>query len=349
MVGIAFLGAGIFAKEAHLPAIAEHKANLLAVYSRSTRSAESLKSAADDLSIPTSQVDVYSDEQEPLGRGLSQLLDRSDIAAVIVVLPILVQPDVVRRCLAAGKHVLCEKPIAKDVAAASQLIVEYEKEFLPKSLVFSIAEQFRYDRAFTHVRDLIADGKIGSLNHVHARVWGNIEPGSNKWYETEWRKNPEYQGGFVLDGGVHFVALIRYISGQEVVNTTSLVSQTYKHLPPLDTVNAALRFENGTLGSLSISFASAKKIFEFIFVGDDKVVTVSGADGGSRIKLEDGDGKVLSAEVIDGQGVSEEIKAFLQAAAIGKADSRAGPREALADLAVIESICSGGGDVAVSL
>lgn len=302
-----------------------------------------MKSAADELGIPTSQLDVYSDEQD--GRGLSELLVRSDIAAIIIVLPILVQPSVVRRCLAAGKHVLCEKPIAKDVAAASQLILEYEKEFQPKGLVFSVAEQFRYDRAFTHVRDLVAQGKIGSLQHVHARVWGNVQPGSNKWYETEWRKNPEYQGGFVLDGGVHFVALIRYVSGQEIVNTTSLVAQTYPFLPPLDTVNAALQFENGTLGSLSICFASAKKVVEFVFVGDDKVVTVSGVDGGSRITLEDGDGKVLNEEVIDGQGVSEEIKAFLHAAATGKPDRKAGPREALADLGVIESICSGGGPV----
>ncbi|KAI9043163.1 Gfo/Idh/MocA family protein [Aspergillus affinis] len=347
MVGIAFLGAGIFAKEAHLPAIAEHQANLLAVYSRSTRSAESLKSAADALGISASQIDVYSDEEEAQGRGLSDLLGRNDITACIVVLPILVQPTVVRRCLGAGKHVLCEKPIAKDVAAASQLILEYEKEFQPKGLVFSIAEQFRYDRAFTHVRDLVAEGKIGSLKHVHARVWTNIRPVSNKWYETEWRKNPEYQGGFVLDGGVHFVALIRYISGQEIVSTASLVAQTHSHLPPLDTVNAALRFGNGTLGSLSICFASAKNKFKFIFVGDDKVVTVSGADGGWRIVLEDEEGKVLSEEIIDGQGVSEEIKAFLHASSLGKADSKAGPREALADLAVIESICSGGGDVSV--
>ncbi|RJE26161.1 hypothetical protein PHISCL_01511 [Aspergillus sclerotialis] len=363
MTGSAMLGAGLFAKEgeyptsppslpletdwptAHLPALVQHKANLVAVYSRSTASAQSLVTVAAGLGVQTSNIGVYSDEQKASNQGLSDLLARSDIGSVIIALPILVQPAVVRQCLAAGKHVLCEKPIAKDVQTAVQLIKNYEKEYLPRGLVLSVAEQFRYDRAFTFARNLVSS-KIGALRHIHARVWGNIQPGDNKWYETEWRKSPGFQGGFILDGGVHFVALIRYVSGLEVVQTASLFQQTYDHLPPLDTVNAGLRFNNGAAGSLSFSFASVKGNFEFIFVGAEGSVTVSGAgDAGQRVTLEDKEGKVQEEQVIDGQGVQEEVKAFLQAAGSGKAEPRAGAREALADVAVVESVCSGGGKV----
>lgn len=72
-----------------------------------------------------SQLTAYSDDGEA---GLGDLLARSDIHAVIVVLPISQQPDVIIRALKAGKHVLSEKPVAKDVKSALKLIEIYEKE-----------------------------------------------------------------------------------------------------------------------------------------------------------------------------------------------------------------------------
>ena len=79
---------------------------LKAIYSRSLASA---KSAAE-----SHAVDLYSDDSQPL----DALLARDDISAVIIALPITAQPAVITKALAAGKHVLAEKPIAKDVASA---------------------------------------------------------------------------------------------------------------------------------------------------------------------------------------------------------------------------------------
>lgn len=65
---------------------------------------------------------------------------------------------------------------------------------------------------------IFEDKAIGRLTQLHMKVWGNVTPGG-KYYETPWRKAPGYQGGFVLDGGVHHIALIRYVSGEEIVET----------------------------------------------------------------------------------------------------------------------------------
>lgn len=263
-------------------------------------------------------------------------------------LPILVQPDIVRQCLAAGKHVLCEKPIAKDVATGRKLIADYETTYAPRNLVFSVAEQFRYDIAYTRAREIVAGGEIGPLQHVHARVWNNIRLDSNnKYFETSWRREPGYQGGFLLDGGVHYVALIRTIAAQEIVETKGMATQVYAHLPPADTVNSALRFSGGAVGSLSVSFASAKKAFEFVFVGTRGALTVMNASPGSRdtkLVLEKEDGEPRE-EVLAGKGVYEEIKAFLKASELGQRDPRGNPLEALADVAVVENLCLGGGQI----
>lgn len=98
---------GIFAKEQHLPAILAVPSllQLKALYSRSLKSAQSLSEDA------PSGVDLYSEDQD--GKNFDKLLDRDDIQALIIALPILSQPDFIKKALAKGKHVLSEKPVAK--------------------------------------------------------------------------------------------------------------------------------------------------------------------------------------------------------------------------------------------
>lgn len=89
-------------------------------------------------------IDLYSEDSKPL----SELLSRSDIHAVIIALPIPAQPAYIKQALAAGKHVLAEKPIAKDVATARELIQWYGSNIDRSKVFFGIAEQFRYFNAF---------------------------------------------------------------------------------------------------------------------------------------------------------------------------------------------------------
>ncbi|KAL1962655.1 hypothetical protein VTN77DRAFT_9289 [Rasamsonia byssochlamydoides] len=343
MSGIAIIGAGIFATEEHLPSLKRVDANLKAVYSRSKSSAENFLSAAQKLGFAASQIDLYSDDSE---QGLDDLLKRPDIAGVIIVLPITIQPAIIRRCLAAGKHVLSEKPIAEDVRSARELISDYQQKYAPEGLILSIAEQFRYMKANEVGRRwIVEDNAIGTLIQVHVRMWRNFKPGG-KYVETAWRKIPAYQGGFVLDGGVHHIALARYVSGQEIVETRSFATQLAAHLPPVDTVNAAILLSGGASGTLSMSFASTKPATEFVFIGTKGTLTIN-MDGPntSVLKLQSEDGKLLKEQTVESQGIDCEIKAFLHAIAAGKAEERAGVIEALNDVAVVESLYAGGGRV----
>jgi predicted dehydrogenase len=68
------------------------------------------------------------------------VLGDKSIEAVILVLPITVQPDMIRRAWRAGKHVLSEKPLGRDVAEGKALIREYENEWKPNGLIWRVAE-----------------------------------------------------------------------------------------------------------------------------------------------------------------------------------------------------------------
>jgi predicted dehydrogenase len=99
-----------------------------------------------------------------------------------------------------GKHVLSEKPIAPTVSAGRSLIETYKNNY--PTLHWRIAENFEVEPAFLRVRDIISSGAIGEVTFFRLTNVGYIDEEANKYYKTPWRTTPEYQGGFLLDGGV---------------------------------------------------------------------------------------------------------------------------------------------------
>lgn len=163
-------------------------AELKAVYSRSEKSATEFAAAAQKALNLSAPPKVYFDASSDA--NLDALLARSDIAAVVVALPITTQPSIVRKALAAGKHILSEKPVAPDVAGGVQLIKEYETTYKPKGLIWRIAENFEVEPAYQAAGEIIRSGKIGKVAFFNARVVNHIEK-DNKYYNTPWRTVPD--------------------------------------------------------------------------------------------------------------------------------------------------------------
>ena len=133
---IALLGSGLFASMAYLPAIlaAKDDFHFHTVWSRSQKSAEGLLARAKELGISPLPAVQYGDA------GLEAVLKDKSIDGVMLVLPITAQPPLVLKCLAAGKHVMSEKPLHKDVASAIELVEAYESQYKSKGLIFRTAE-----------------------------------------------------------------------------------------------------------------------------------------------------------------------------------------------------------------
>ncbi|KAJ4355536.1 uncharacterized protein N0V89_003553 [Didymosphaeria variabile] len=328
-IGIALIGSGIFAKEEHLPAIraASSSLSLNAIYSRSLSSAKALAAEAGD-------VELYSEDQE--GKGYDELLKRDDVQGVVIALPILVQPSYIKKALSAGKHVLAEKPIAKDVATASELITWYKSTI--SGPTFSIAENFRFLASFDYAAAQVS--QLGRLLGFRMRVQNFVKPGG-KYFETAWRKKPEYQGGFLLDGGVHFIAGTRVVlegAGVKPVATSAFSTQLQEHLPPVDTVDATVKLSNGASGTMSMSFGTTFSGSEYVFAAEKGTVTVS---RGKVTVVRDG--KEESKEFPEeGNGVKQEIAAWGKALGEGKPDPRQSAEEALRDLQVLEALLQSG-------
>ncbi|GLB39493.1 putative oxidoreductase family, C-terminal alpha/beta domain [Lyophyllum shimeji] len=359
--GIAILGAGIFAKEAHLPSLAAlgHAAPVLkAVYSRSEKSAHDLADAA-AIALRLTPPAVYHDGDK--STDLDALLARSDIDAVIVVLPITLQPSVILKALAAGKHVLSEKPVAPDVAQGLGLIQTYNTTYKAKGLIWRVAENFEAEPGFRAAAAAIASGKIGKVIFFRTVVCNYIDKDS-KWYKTPWRTVPDYQGGFLLDGGVHTIAALRIMLPHRLTHLSGFASLNKDYLEPHDTINAIVRAGDNFHGTAELTWASPTKSRPvtdgFVITGTDgwlsvNQVTIEGANDPvlritvkSVIKAE-GKGEVEKEEIIEEpvQGVKAELASFFDAIAGKDALNIGEPLEALRDVAFIQAALNSNGSV----
>lgn len=330
-VGVALIGGGIWAREEHLPAIlAAPDLTLKAVCSRTTKSAEALNTFLD------APVPVYSEES---GEGFDVLLQRADVHAVIISLPIKSQEPLIRKALQANKHVLSEKPVGENLQDALNLIKWYRSEIAGKGPTWCVAENFRYLASYDHARKELAS--LGRVVSFYGKIL-SLQKKEGKWYNTEWRKNPTHQGGFLLDGGVHDMAAIRLLleaqPGNEVSEVSAFTSQIQEHLPPVDTVHTIWKTKSGVLGSLQMSQGSSLSANEWTvecekgWVKVDRAgVTVSRDGQTSTTKIEN-----------ERTGVPPEVRAWGAALAAGKVNKEQEPEAALADLELLELMLKSG-------
>lgn len=153
---------------------------------------------------------------------------------------------------------------------------------------------------------------------------------------TAWRKTPNYQGGFLLDGGVHMLAGLRLILGSEQVTAVSAQSQQQQsYLPPVDTVDAVVQTGSGATGVVSISFGSPFSDNVFEFACEKGVVSMNNDDVAFN-------GETHTIE-FDGKGVIPEVAEFATAVVNGRpVEKRQSPQEAMADLEMLEQMLQSG-------
>jgi len=334
---------------AHLPAIeANPSLTLKAVYSRSEKSARDLASAAKS----PSSLAIYHDSPST---SLAALLARSDITGVIIALPITAQPPIIRQALLAGKHVLSEKPIGPTIAAAQELIAFYDALPSPKP-IWAVGENFRYIDALEYGASKLQEIG-GELTTFRLARHGFVAQG-DKYLNTPWRKVPEYQGGFLLDGGVHFVAALRMLlgatgqgqgqgGGEELARLVGFSGLLEERLLPVDTVNAVAVTQSGKTGSIAMSFGT-----EFKSGLEVEVVTTKGAVHLTEAwpvraiksvrKNEAGEKVEETKEFKFTIGVAEEVVAWGEAMEKGVVETKQSPVEALKDLEILQRLLESG-------
>ena len=236
-----------------------------------------------------------------------EVIARDDIDVIDIVTPGDSHAEIAIAALRAGKHVLCEKPLANTVAEAQEMAEV--AEIAARSGVFAmLGHTYRRLPATTYARDLVAQGAIGTVQQVRASYLQDwlTDPST----PLAWRLQKHLAGSGALgDIGAHIIDLTQYITGQTLESVSGTIETIIKQRPILESSaglggvggtelgdvtvdDVALftgRYDSGVLGIFEATrFATGRK--------NALRVEVSGSTGAIAFDLED----LNSLEVYDG-------------------------------------------------
>ena len=332
MINIGIIGCGKIAQVRHIPEYAENPdAKLAAFFSPNRARAQE-------------QADKYGGKVYDTAEAL---LADPDIDAVSICAANYAHAELSIQALNAGKHVLCEKPMATTLADC-EAMVECAKK---NGKFLMIGHNQRLAKAHMEAKRLIDEGLIGdiitfrtSFGHGGPETW-SISPGKNVWFFDK----KKAAMGVMADLGVHKTDLIQYLTGQRVVRTTARLVTLDKRGEDGELIgvddNAVCIYEmsGGAFGTMTASWT--------YYGAEDNSTVLYGTKGIMRIyddpahsivvKLADGQEQVYDVEQIqtnDNQTKSGVIDLWVDCLKNNRAPEISGESALYAMRAVFASI-----------
>jgi predicted dehydrogenase len=198
--------------------------------------------------------------------NFDDIKDNKDVDIVYIVLPNGMHAEYTIRAAKAGKHVLCEKPMANTVEEC-QSMIDACKEANVKLM---IAYRCHYEPFNLDAIERIRKGELGNIKQITADSGFNIQP--DKSSAAKWRVNKKLAGGgSLMDIGIYSLNATRYLTGEEPTQITAFESSD-KSDPRFqeveDRIHFVLRFPSGVLASVTSSY-SIQGVRHYRVIGDE--------------------------------------------------------------------------------
>lgn len=187
------------------------------------------------------------------------MLASPELDAIYIPLPNAMHAEWSIRAAEAGKHVLCEKPLAMSAGQAGAMFAAAARN----GIVLREAYPYLAQQQTIRTRELIAEGAIGRLQIIRASFGVPFSARSNI------RLNPALGGGSLLDAGSYPVSLCRILAGSAPKRVQSVARWTDDAVDR--TLVSTIDFANGVLAQISCSFATAFHRHA-ILAGDDGII-----------------------------------------------------------------------------
>jgi predicted dehydrogenase len=237
-VRVGVVGTG-FGAAVHVPAWQRAGAEVVAIASGQRARAEA---AAQQGGVPFGTDDYTA------------LLARVDLVSIAT--PPALHYPMTLAAIAAGKHVLCEKPFAASLEEARAMVAAAEGA----RIVHGVAHEFRYLPARLHLSELLAAGYLGEPFLLRA---ADLHDRALRGGQSPWWYSQAAAGGLLGAAGSHYLDALRVWLGElsavggSLDNVVARLRPRPAHLPPDvsadDTASLALRFANGAQGTLHLS------------------------------------------------------------------------------------------------
>jgi len=278
-VNVGIIGAGRIGR-VHVENLAYHipEANVVAIADIFVEAAE--KCAA-DFGIPSAAKDHRA------------ILENDQIEAVVICSSTDTHAQFIEEAAALGKHIFCEKPIDLDLKRIDRALEAVDKAGVKLQVGFNR----RFDPSFKRVRDMVAEGKVGTPHIVHIISRDPAPP------PIEYIK---VSGGIFVDMTIHDFDMARYLIGSEAEEVYAaggvMVDPKIGEAGDIDTAMVTLRYANGAIGSIDNSRQAV--------YGYDQRVEVFGSEGGIVVANRTPDNAIISDA--DGVRAAKPLYFFIE-------------------------------------
>ncbi len=182
------------------------------------------------------------------------LLDDAEFDAAIVCTPPATHEPVACQLMQAGKHVLCEKPLAVSALEARRML----EVGMRSGVIMTMASKFRFARDVRKAREIVMDGLIGDLVFAESVFTSHVD------MRNRWNSNAAISGGGVLiDNGTHSVDILRYFLGN-LRDIQIIEGRRMQGLPVEDTARLFVHNDQGVMGSADLSWSIDKELETYL-------------------------------------------------------------------------------------
>jgi len=236
-IGYCIVGLGRISMQHFMPGIRLSKrCRVTALVSGHRDKAEKM---AAEYNVPAASIYGYE--------NYDAIAENKEIDAVYIALPNGMHAEYTIRAAKAGKHVLCEKPMATGVADSRAMIEACRKA--GKKLM--IAYRCQYEPTNLRAIQLIRDGKLGAVQAIESANGFNIRAG-------EWRLSKKLGGGGpLMDVGIYSLNACRYLTGEEPMDFrgySSVISRDGRFAEVEETLSWTMKFPSGVVASCNTSY-----------------------------------------------------------------------------------------------
>lgn len=228
-----------------------------------------------------------------------ELLKDKNVDAVIVAVPFYLHAQVSIDALDAGKHVYCEKTLAKGYAGVQNLLTKVKSS----KKIFQVGHQYHSSRLYTHIVELIKQGKVGNISAFECQ-WNR----HNNWRRSvsnpaleraiNWRMYKEYSGGLLAELSSHQIEFVNWVLDAHPDKVMGIGGVDYwkDGRETYDNIHVIYSYPNGVKAKFSCLTSNANEGYQIKILGDKGTLLI---DYDTAWFYPEGDRKIIS-EDLDG-------------------------------------------------
>lgn len=221
-----------------------------------------------DRSLP--RIEAMAIEYPTIGAHLTleAALENEPVEAVIVATPVGTHADLARQALAAGCHVLVEKPLTDSTASAAELVALSAEA----RRALMVGHTFLFSPRVRHIADHLATGDVGSLH-----------------YATSSRLNlglHRYDANVIWDLAAHDFSILCYLLG-EFPTAVQTAARSVRRADLPEVAFISMQFPSGVIAAVDVSWLAPRKVRNTVLVGDHQMVVYDDTNSDEPIKIYD--------------------------------------------------------------